>query len=397
MSEVRVNNLSNENSSGGPTISGITTFSSPYFFVPPKGSTSERPSFAPDGSLRFNTDSAKLEYFKGRDIGNWVEIKATNDELGEADGTTVDSRGLGARAIFFSGYITGSDFTNVIDYVNITTCGNAQDFGDATVKRLHYGSAASRTRGYMFGGRSPGSPNGLASIDTIVMSSTGNSTDYGDLTQGAQFVRAVSNSTRAVANLGSIGGTGLQNVLEYINMDSTGSAVDFGDLTNIHYTGATTQSSIRGFFQGGQDAPSSPYYSDMISAITTASLGTYQDWGDLLTQKSNQQAGFGNATRGIDAGGADQPYSGYMNTIQYYSVVTAGNAVNFGDLSTVHENITGTSDSTRGIIASGQSGGSSHNVIEFIQISTTGNAREFGDLSVARMGGESCSNAHGGL
>ena len=49
--------------------------------------------------------------------------------------------------------------------------------------------------------------------------------------------------------------------------------------------------------------------------------------------------------------GADQPYTGYMNTIQYYSVVTAGNAVNFGDLSTVHENITGTSDSpTRGII-----------------------------------------------
>ncbi len=396
MSEVRVNNLSNENSSGGPTISGITTFSSPYFFVPPKGSTQERPSFAPEGSLRFNTDSAKLEYFRGNSIG-WVEIEASHGLLGENDGTTVDSRGLGARAIFFQGYITGSDYTNTIDYVNISNNGNAQDFGDATVKRLHQGGASSRTRGYMIGGRSPGSPNGVSSIGTIVIATTGNSTDYGDLTQGARYVRAVSNSTRAVANLGSIGGTGLQNVLEYFNMDSTGSAVDFGDLTNKHYTGATTQSSTRGFFQGGQDAPSSPYYTNMISAITTASLGTYEDWGDLLTQKSNQQAGFGNATRGIDAGGADQPYTGYMNTIQYYSVVTSGNAVNFGDLNTVHENITGTSNSTRGLIASGQSGGSSHNVIEFIQISTTGNAREFGDLTVARMGGEACSNAHGGL
>jgi len=396
MSEVRVNNLSNENSSGGPTISGITTFSSPYFFVPPKGSTSERPSFAPDGSLRFNTDSAKLEYFRGDGIG-WSEIEASHGLLGENDGTTVDSRGLGNRAIFFQGYITGSDYTNTIDYVNISNNGNAQDFGDATVKRLHYGSAASRTRGYMIGGQSPGSTNGVASIGTLVIATTGNSTDYGDLTQAARYIRAVSNSTRAVANLGSIGGTGLQNVLEYFNMDSTGSAVDFGDLTNIQYTGATTQSSTRGFFQGGQNSPSSPYYSDMISAITTASLGTYQDWGDLLTQKSNQQAGFGNATRGIDAGGADQPYSGYMNTIQYYSVVTAGNAVNFGDLNTAHENITGTSNSTRGLIASGQSSGSSHNVIEFIQISTTGNAREFGDLSVARMGGAACSNAHGGL
>ena len=46
MSEVRVNNLSNENSSGNSTISGITTFSSPYFFVPPQGDTASRPQVA---------------------------------------------------------------------------------------------------------------------------------------------------------------------------------------------------------------------------------------------------------------------------------------------------------------------------------------------------------------
>ena len=393
MSQINVRNLSNENDDGSPEIVGVSTFSATSFFVPPKGTTKGRPSDCEPGSIRFNTDTANLEYFRGKTLG-WSQFELVNPNLG---GGTGSNTGLGARGIFFSGYITGSDYTNTIDYVTISTLGNAQDFGDASVKRLHQGGASSRTRGYMIGGQSPGSPNGVASIGTIVISSTGDSTDYGDLTQGAKFVRAVSNSTRAVANLGSIGGTGLQNVLEYFNMDSTGSAVDFGDLTNIHYTGATTQSSTRGFFQGGQNSPNSPYYTDMISAITTASLGTYQDWGDLLTQKSNQQAGFGNATRGIDAGGADQPYTGVMNTIQFYSVVTAGNAVNFGDLNTVHENITGTSDSTRGLIASGQSSSSSHNVMEFIQISTTGNAKDFGDLTVARMGGESCSNAHGGL
>jgi hypothetical protein len=394
MSEVRVNNLTNENNTGGPTISGITTYSGRHFFVPPQGDTASRPSDCEPGSLRFNTDSAKLEYFRGNTIG-WTEIEA--ELTAPLGGGTGSNTGLGTRAVIFGGYITGSDFTNTMDFVTISTLGNAQDFGDSIATGFYQGGAASRTRGYMMGGQTPGSPNGVANIDTMVFSSTGNATDYGDLTQAAKFVRSISNSTRAVANLGSIGGTGLQNVLEYINMDSTGSTVDFGDLTNIHYTGATTQSSIRGFFQGGQDSPSSPYYTNMISAITTASLGTYEDWGDLLTQKSNYQAGFGNATRGIDAGGADQPYTGYMNTIQYYSVVTAGNAVNFGDLSTVHENITGTSDSTRGIIASGQSGGSSHNVIEYIQISTTGDAKDFGDLTVARMGGAACSNAHGGL
>ena len=59
MSEVRVNNLSNENNTGGPTISGITTFSGSNFFVPPVGDTESRPSDCPPGSFRFNTDSAK--------------------------------------------------------------------------------------------------------------------------------------------------------------------------------------------------------------------------------------------------------------------------------------------------------------------------------------------------
>ena len=47
MSEVRVNNLSNENLSGGPpTISGITTFSGTYLFTPPQGDTASRPQVA---------------------------------------------------------------------------------------------------------------------------------------------------------------------------------------------------------------------------------------------------------------------------------------------------------------------------------------------------------------
>ena len=69
MSEVRVNNLSNENNTGGPTISGTTTFSGTHFFVPPQGDTASRPQSCPPGSLRFNTDTAKLEYYKGDTLG----------------------------------------------------------------------------------------------------------------------------------------------------------------------------------------------------------------------------------------------------------------------------------------------------------------------------------------
>ena len=61
MSEVRVNNLSNENNTGGPTISGITTYSGRHFFVPPSGTTAERPEDCEPGSFRFNTDTKHVE------------------------------------------------------------------------------------------------------------------------------------------------------------------------------------------------------------------------------------------------------------------------------------------------------------------------------------------------
>ena len=102
MSEVRVNNLSNENNTGGPTISGITTYSSTNFFVPPQGDTASRPSSCPPGSLRFNTDTAKLEYYKGDTIG-WGEIEA--EETAPLSGRYVKGGGQDAA--------TTSD-TNVI-------------------------------------------------------------------------------------------------------------------------------------------------------------------------------------------------------------------------------------------------------------------------------------------
>ena len=110
MSEVRVNNLSNESLSGGPTISGITTFSSPYLFTPPVGDTASRPQSCPPGSLRFNTDTAHLEYYRGDTIG-WVEVEASHGQLG---GGTGSNTGLGTRGIISGGHTPS--VTNVIQY-----------------------------------------------------------------------------------------------------------------------------------------------------------------------------------------------------------------------------------------------------------------------------------------
>jgi hypothetical protein len=67
---------------------------------------------------------------------------------------------------------------NIIDYVQISTIGNAIDFGD--LKNIQYGNYAlsSPTRGL----NASGGPtiNGL--IEYITISSKGNSVDFGNLT-----------------------------------------------------------------------------------------------------------------------------------------------------------------------------------------------------------------------
>ena len=182
MSEARINRISNELGTGGPIVSGITTFSGLNYFVPPKGTTAERPSNCPSGSIRFNTDSAHLEYFDGL---QWLEFEAFNNELGV-------SGALGNRGLFSSGYIPGSPATyvNTIEYLTISTLGNTIDFGDLTAFRACLRACSNQVRAVFGGGYftpSTTASGGTADnrIDYITISSAGNAQDFGDLSSGS--------------------------------------------------------------------------------------------------------------------------------------------------------------------------------------------------------------------
>ena len=131
MSQINIRNLSNENDDGSPEIVGVSTFSATSFFVPPKGSTGERPSDCEPGSIRFNTDTANLEYFRGKTIG-WSQFELIDPELG---GGTGSNTGLGTRGIYAGG-TTPSAATNRIGFITISTLGDGQDFGDLTLARF---------------------------------------------------------------------------------------------------------------------------------------------------------------------------------------------------------------------------------------------------------------------
>ena len=222
MSEIRVNNLSNESNTGGPTISGITTFSSPYFFVPPVGNTAQRPENPQKGAIRFNTDSKHLEYFRGNTFG-WSEIEASNQELNG-----------GARGVWMGGRTTGGGNVDVIEYCTISTLGNNIDFGNLTVARNGPSGCSNSTRAIWSGGAtSPTSTNVQDTIDYTTIATLGDATDFGNLTAATSFATGAASSTRGVIAGGHVApaGSSTVNTIEYVTISSLGNATNFGDLT----------------------------------------------------------------------------------------------------------------------------------------------------------------------
>ena len=402
MSEIRVNNLSNESNTGGPTITGISTFSGTNFFVPPVGNTAQRSENPQKGELRFNTDTKHLEYFRGDTIG-WSEVEASHGQLG---GGTGSNAGVGARGLICGGYdadsSSGQDRTNIIDFITLSTLGNAQDFGDMTVGASSAGATASRTRFIKAGGFTQGNYlNDIIEFNTFA--SLGNATDFGNLVEANEAPSGVSDGVRGVfmggGNPSPTGG----NRIQYIDIATTGNAVDFGDTTHSWYAGFAVNDTVRGIAGGGQTPDSPNNMNNGIDVITIRTTGNATEFGDLTLNSGGRYAagGASNATRGVIAGGRYNPGT-YTNAIGFITMATQGNEIDFGDLTLARWEIHGgMASATRAVFQSGDSPGiasaSADNRLDFVQIATTGNAVDFGDTNDHRRGMMSASNGHGGL
>ena len=390
MSEVRVYNLTNENNTGGPTISGITTYSGRHFFVPPQGDTASRPDDCAPGSLRFNTDTAHLEYFRGDTIG-WTEIEASSPELGGGTSSS-NQNALGARAIAGGGFLG----VRTIEFVTVSTLGDSQDFGDLIAAGAIHGKQAVSTETRML--FSGGYINNA--IEFITVASTGNSTDFGDMTIPRFGETGVNDTVRGIFAGGASttphvpSHTASSDVIDYVTISQTGNAVDFGNLILAQFPGASMNNTTRGII-ARQNSPAGP--TAIMDTIITRTLGNATDFGDCLSGTgSNVVGGVCNATRGILAGGYS---SDVINIIQFITMATLGDATDFGELLTAANNNRGASSKTRGLILGGSTPSNS-NVIESVQIATTGNSVDFGDMAyVSGDVGQITmnSNAHGGI
>ena len=141
------------------------------------------PVEVPQGAIRLNTDSQKLEFFAQ---DQWWEM-ATSAALTTGSG----------RAVFGGSYNYPGNCVDVIDYIQISTQGDAIDFGNLTQSQGTGTSFGSVTRAIWAGGATNGG--------------------------------GTSNGTRGIFGGGA--GAAYTNTIQYITISTTGNAEDFGDLT----------------------------------------------------------------------------------------------------------------------------------------------------------------------
>ena len=323
------------------------------------------------GSIRFNTDSSKLEIYNGE---QWWEIDSTSPEL--HTGAT--------RGIFYAGATSGGR-DNVIQFIQVDTTGDAVDFGDATDGVFTAGGCASRTRGLFHQGE-----NIYTELDFVTIASKGNATDFGDVTSSNGGSMA-SNYTRAIDFIGGA------VTIESITIAQTGNSIDFGDKGYTASGTASCGSPTRAIVAGGYGGNPYPQY-DTIEFVTISNAGNATDFGNLTFGHSNV-AGCSNATRGLIAGGYTfpSPATTYYNTIEYITIASLGNAQDFGDLTLTGTQPAGVSSPIRAVFAGRSDGGGEEDVIDYVTIATTGDAVDFGNLLAGRRNAAPASNGHGGL
>ena len=340
------------------------------------------PREIPTGAVRYNTDSNKMEVYIG---DTWMQVAVSSPNLGDTQSPA------GARGLFFAGRTPS--MVNTIDYVTISSAGDAIDFGDLSKVRRAHATAADRTRGLTMGGINDSSGSSTDEIDFVTIAITGNATDFGNLSVARSWLAGVNNATRGIA--GGAWSPSRSNVMDYVTIQSTGNAQDFGDLTETQQTDGSFSSPTRGFWVGGADGPGPDYQSGTtgtkIECVTTATLGDAFDFGDLINGTFGK-VGASNSIRGLAAGGYGSPAN--IVAIEFLTMATLGDATNFGDMTNAHYYGMGASDKTRAIVGGGSP---NTNILEYVQIATQGDSVDFGDLTSARQHGRATSNANGGL
>jgi len=180
------------------------------------------------------TETSEIEYITISQLGNSLDFGDMHTNM------RMQSSGMGSptRAFTVIGYSAGS-YKDEIQMVQIQSKGNAIDFGSGTFKGGYTGAASNSVRGFGFGGyQHPGATNYYAKeIFQLNLASAGNATDFGTLSRKCGYITGTANGTRAFRFGGAIWTPTnyIYDDIDYWNIASTGNATDFGNLSEARY------------------------------------------------------------------------------------------------------------------------------------------------------------------
>jgi hypothetical protein len=298
----------------------------------------------------------------------------------------VDNTTRSGRGVFGGGYVPGSGVQATIDLINISSTGNVTNFGSLSQARRNNYGCSSSIRGIFGAGYA--TTGNVDTIDYITIASEGNAIDFGNTTQARHLHGSCSSSTRGL--FGGGGTPSIVNTIDYISISTIGNALDFGDLFTGRYGVGACSSSIRAVFGGGSTGGAANV--NIIDFINIASTGNTVNFGSL-SQKRYFLMSCSSSTRGVFSGGITPVF---INTIDYVTIASTGNAIYFGDLTQSRAQIAACSSNIRGVFGGGYTP-TFTNTIDYITLASTGNAQDFGDLSQIRGYSAGLSDSHGGL
>ena len=347
------------------------------------------PSEVPQGALRFNTDSQKLEFFaqdQWWEMATDVPYLGGNHNQSQTASNNSNTLASGTRGI----WIGGEPLTSTMGYATLETGGDTKLFGDCVhggSGLANCGTCGSRTRGIQAGGEPA-----TSTMASFTFASLGNAVHNNeDLTSSRRFVTGISGSDRGIW-LGGSEPTRV-NKIEYISISSFGDSIDFGDLQEAKDCGGGGAWSngviggvMGGYIEGGSN-------SSKIEYVTIPTLGNAMTFGDILSGRHNV-ASTSNSIRAIGAGGSPSSSA----TISYFNMSTKGNAQEFGDLTDGTTSMNACASPVRAVWGGGNISPAKTSKMEYVSFATLGNAVNFGSLSQGDVQPPgACSNNHGGL
>ena len=256
---------------------------------------------------------------------DYIDITSTSNasDFGSM-GQTARGRGAasnGTRGMWFGGRSMSPGPDSNCEYVTISSPSSSSNFGNMNFTGGYSSGSSDGTKGFGMGNASF-----TNKIDYFTFNSTGNGTDFGDMVYGRYAQDSGSYGNRGFI-AGNRDSTNYQH-MDYFTMGTTsGNASDFGEMTGRADCCVVNSAIGRAVICGG--GPGADQTGDVMEFVDMMVLSNSTDFGDLSENVGQLgSGGCANATRGLICGGN----GGGGSNIEYIEIATAANSNSFGSL-----------------------------------------------------------------